>query len=109
MSDKVGFETSSGNVFEDMGLPNAELELLKADLAYAIYTALKNRNLTQVEAGKLLGINQSEVSRLKNADVSRFTIDRLFSFLNHLDHDIDVYISQVDEGRQGHQRVSVAH
>lgn len=55
---------SSGNVFADIGLPNADQELLKAQLTLEIYRIIKSRNLTQTDAGKILGIKQPHVSLL---------------------------------------------
>jgi len=57
-------EKSSGNVFADLGLPHSEQELLKAKLTLEIYRLVKRRELTQVEAGKILGIKQPHVSLL---------------------------------------------
>ena len=68
------------NVFRDIGFSEseAERELLKADLAFEIYSILEGRKLTQAKAGEILGINQSDVSRLKNGGFSRFSVERLF-------------------------------
>jgi predicted XRE-type DNA-binding protein len=57
-------EKGSGNVFADLGLPHSEQELLKAKLTLEIYRLVKRRELTQVEAGKILGIKQPHVSLL---------------------------------------------
>ena len=78
MSENVRFERSSGNVFKDIGFPEAEAEreLLKADLAVEIYRILAERKLTQAKAGELLGVDQADVSRLKNGDFDRFSVER---------------------------------
>ncbi len=106
MNEKVKFEQSSGNVFRDIGFSEteAERELLKADLAFEIYSILEGRKLTQVKAGEILGINQSDVSRLKNGDFSRFSVERLFGFLNRLNRNIEIRITH-SEDRGGYQRV----
>ena len=106
MNEKVKFEQSSGNVFRDIGFSEseAERELLKADLAFEIYSILEGRKLTQTKAGEILGINQSDVSRLKNGDFSRFSVERLFGFLNRLNRNIEIRITH-SEDRGGHQRV----
>ncbi len=106
MNEKVKFEQSSGNVFRDIGFSEseAERELLKADLAFEIYSILEGRKLTQAKAGEILGINQSDVSRLKNGDFSRFSVERLFGFLNRLNRNIEIRITH-SEDRDGHQRV----
>lgn len=100
------FQESSGNVFKDLGFSDAEAEreLLKTDLAFAIFNILEQRHLTQTQAGEILGINQSDVSRLKNGDFDRFSIERLFVFLNRLNHNIEVHITPAGD-TVGHQRV----
>ena len=62
MSEDVKFEQSSGNVFKDLGFSDAEAEreLLKADLAFEIYSILEGRKLTQAKAGEILGVDPSE-------------------------------------------------
>ena len=106
MSETIKFEQSSGNVFRDIGFSDveAERELLKADLAFEIYSILEERKLTQTKAGEILGINQSDISRLKNGDFSRFSVERLFAILNRLNRNIEIRITP-SEDRSGHQRV----
>ena len=106
MNETIKFEQSSGNIFRDIGFSDveAERELLKADLAFEIYSILEERKLTQTKAGEILGINQSDVSRLKNGDFSRFSVERLFAILNRLNRNIEIRITP-SEDRSGHQRV----
>ena len=56
-------EKSSGNVFSDLGLPNSEQELLKAELTVQIYKLIREQNLTQTKAAELLGTTQAQVPR----------------------------------------------
>ena len=63
-SNRIKAEKSSGNIFADLGLPHPERELLKAKLTLEIYRLIRKRNLTQAEAGKILGIKQPHVSAL---------------------------------------------
>jgi predicted XRE-type DNA-binding protein len=65
----------SGNVFADLGLPNAEQELLKAQLTLQIYTILKDSGMTQVEIAKILGVQQPQVSSLMRNRASNFPLD----------------------------------
>jgi len=58
ITKKAHVTESSGNVFADLGLPNADQELMKARLTLQIYRLIKDRDLTQTEAGKILGISQ---------------------------------------------------
>ena len=57
-------EESSGNVFADLGLPNSEQELVKAKLTVQIYQILRDRKITKIEAARLLGTTQAQVSAL---------------------------------------------
>jgi predicted XRE-type DNA-binding protein len=66
----VTFESGSGNVFADLGLPHPEEALAKAQLAEAVADAIAQRGLSQVEAGKLLGIGQPKVSQVVNGNLS---------------------------------------
>lgn len=106
MREEMKFEKSSGNVFKDLGFSDAEAEreLLKADLAFELFSILEERELTQVKAGKILGIDQSDVSRLKNGDFDRFSVERLFTFLNRLNRNVEIRITPA-ENAVGHQRV----
>ena len=106
MSENVKFEQSSGNVFKDIGFPEAEAEreLLKADLAIEIYRLLEGRKLTQAKAGEILGVDQADVSCLKNGDFDRFSVERLFAFLNRLNRNVEIRITPAEDTR-GYQRV----
>ncbi len=85
-------EESSGNVFADLNIPEPSLCLAKAELANQICTVIQERNLTQVEAADILGINQPKVSALTRGNLDGFSSDRLFKFLNLLGQDIEIVI-----------------
>ena len=106
MSEDVKIEQSSGNVFKDVGFSDAEAEqaLLKADLAFEIYNIIEGRKLTQAKAGKILGVDPSDISRLKNGDFNRFSVERLFTLLNRFNRNIEIRIT-LAEDKVGHQRV----
>ena len=76
MSDALKVEEGSGNVFADIGLPDAEERLAKAALALRIAEAIHARRLTQVGASALLGIDQPKVSRLLRGQLSGFSAER---------------------------------
>lgn len=84
MSGHIEAEQSSGNVFADLGVPNPEEHLAKADLAIEIIKIIKKRGLKQSQAAKILGVKQPTVSDLTRGKLDRFTIDRLSRFLNAL-------------------------
>jgi predicted XRE-type DNA-binding protein len=76
---------STGNVFEDMGMQDAEERLAKADLARVVRKTIRDRGLTQTEAADLLGVKQPDVSDLVRGKLARFSIERLERFLIALD------------------------
>ncbi len=82
----------SGNVFADLGLPNPEQELLKARLTLQIYKIVKERGLTQAQAGELLGIKQPHVSALMRNRAGNFSVGRLMEFLTALGQDVRITV-----------------
>lgn len=93
-------QKSSANVFADLGIPNPERELLKARLALQIYRLIKERGLTQAEAGKILGIKQPHVSALMRNRAGAFSVERLLDFLAALGQDVEISVKPA-RGRQG--------
>src|SRR5262249_48083898 len=85
-------ESSRGNVFADLGLPNPEQELLKAKLTLQIYRLIKKRGLKQAEAGKILGIKQPHVSSLMRNRSGSFSVERLMDFLTALGQDVEITV-----------------
>ena len=83
---------TSGNVFADLGLPNPEQELLKARLTLQIYKVIKERGLTQAQAGEVLGIKQPHVSALMRNRAGSFSVGRLIEFLTALGHDVEIAV-----------------
>lgn len=90
---KKKFEAGSGNVFKDLGLPNPEEHLVKAQLVYKIDAILKDRGLTQVQAGKLFGVPQPDVSKMLRGEFRQFSVERLLRFLVALNHDVEIVIT----------------
>ena len=82
----------SGNAFRDFGRPNASLEQARALIAAKIVHTLDERGLSTREAERLTGIAHTEFSRIRNARLSRFTLDRIISILGKLDDDIEVNV-----------------
>src|SRR5271165_3247374 len=89
---KTKFETGSGNVFRDLGIPNAEEHLIKAQLVFKIDGILKSRRLKQAQAAALLGIKQPDVSKMLRGEFRQFSVERLLRFLVALDHDVQITI-----------------
>ena len=82
----------SGNVYQDLGFKNPEEWATKAALASKIYNIIEERDLTQKEAAKILGIDQPGVSDLRRGHFRRFSVARMLAFLSTLDQDIDIVI-----------------
>ena len=101
---KVQFEDSSGNVFADLGLPHPEQEQIKARLTLQIYKLIKERGLTQVEAGEILGIKQPHVSLLMRNRSGSFSVGRLMEFLTALGQDVEITVRRT-RNDQGHLSV----
>lgn len=82
----------SDNVFADLGLPDAQDMIVKAELARQILGIIKSRKLTQEKAAELLGVDQPKVSALTRGKLSGFSLERLFHFLNALGRDVQITI-----------------
>lgn len=109
MSKKTGrvrVEEGSGNVFRDLGFPNPGREQLKADLTLQIYRLIKQRGLTQTQAGEILGIKQPHVSALMRGRSGVFSVERLMQFLTALGQDVEITVRSTRK-RQGTLSVSV--
>ena len=92
MSEKIRVTRGSGNVFADLGLPNPDLALAKAELVQRIRDLIAARQLTQRKAGQLLGLDQPKVSALVRGRVEGYSIDRLFRFLNALGQRVEITV-----------------
>jgi predicted XRE-type DNA-binding protein len=92
MSDKKQYETGSGNVFKDIGVPNAAEHMVKAQLVFKIDTILKKRGLKQVEAAELFGVRQPDVSKMLRGEFRQFSVERLLRFLVALDQDVEIAV-----------------
>ena len=82
----------TGNVFADLGLPEAGDRQTKTRLAMAVNAILKDRRYRQMQAAQVLGIPQPKVSALANYRLDQFSVEKLMSFLNALDQDVEIVI-----------------
>jgi len=92
VTDDLDLVRGSGNVFRDLGLPNPELEGLRARLAAEILKALDERGLSVRMAQDLTGFAAADFSRVRSARLGRFTIDRLLTMLDRLDRQVTVTV-----------------
>jgi predicted XRE-type DNA-binding protein len=104
VSKRIKAEKSSGNVFADLKIPDAEEALAKSGLAYQIALVIEKKGLTQTAAAKLLNIDQPKVSALLRGKLTGFSTDRLFRFLNALGRDVEIVIKP---SRRNHAGVRV--
>ncbi|MCU0563095.1 MAG: helix-turn-helix domain-containing protein [Desulfobacterales bacterium] len=93
MGDDLDLVCGTDNPFRDVGRPDHDTKLMKADLAAEIIRILRERDLTGAAAARLAGVQEADVSRIRNADLDRFTIDRLVKILNHLDRRVEVHVT----------------
>ena len=96
----------SGNVFRDLGDPEADLKHAKAVLAARIIATLDERGLSVRKAAALTPFAAADFSRIRNADLGRFTLDRLMKMLAALDSDLQVTL-HVDSGHR-HEPATIA-
>ena len=89
---KRGYEIGSRNVFKDIGVPNPEEHLVKAQLVFKIDAILKERHLKQVDVADLLGIRQPDVSKILRGEFRQFSVERLLRFLVALNQDVEIVV-----------------
>jgi predicted XRE-type DNA-binding protein len=104
-TDNVKIERSSGNVFADLGLPDAEGQLLKAELVTRIDEIIRRRGLKQVEAARVLSLSQPDVSRLLRGSFREYSVERLLRLLTALGRDVEIVIRDPGTQRPGRVRV----
>lgn len=106
--DNIRIERASGNVFADLGRPDADTQILKAELVSSIDDILRHRKLNQSQAAKLLGVSQPDISRLLRGNFRDFSIDRLLRLLLALDRDVDIIICKPKNRRPARLTVEAA-
>lgn len=95
MSEELDLIRGSGNVYRDLGWPDAEVRQIRAELAAEIIRELRERRLSQRKAAEVTGLAQPDISRIKNADLKGFTLDRLVTVLNRLNRQVEVRVIPV--------------
>jgi len=83
--EKIEIVTGSGNIFRDLGHSNPDIELMKATLAAEIIRVLDERKLTVRKAGKVAEVQYADISRVRNADLDKFTVDWLAKVFSRLE------------------------
>jgi predicted XRE-type DNA-binding protein len=96
MTQESVFEQSSGNVFADLGLEDADELFTRGKIGIQVLRILKQRDLKQREISELLGIPQPEVSHLMKGEFQRFSEGKLLNFLKKLDTEITLHLRYGD-------------
>ena len=105
----IEYEVGSGNVFADLGLPNPEERLAKALLSISIERAIEDNSLTTTAAADLMQCSEAELSRVIRGDMSDFSMDSLFRFLNALGMDVRIEVTaKADEVAEARVLVTAA-
>jgi predicted XRE-type DNA-binding protein len=97
--EEISVTPSSGNVFADLDLPDAEELRLKSALVYQIAAEIQRRGLTQGQAAQLLGVDQPEISALLRGRLRGFSVERLLRFLMDLGKDVEIAVKPTAEAR----------
>jgi predicted XRE-type DNA-binding protein len=97
---RIKVAAGSGNVFADLGYPDARERTLKVELAMEVNRLLRSRGLAQDRAAKLLAIRQPHVSDLSRYRLNRFSVERLMDFLTRLGKDVEIRIAERPAGRR---------
>lgn len=99
-TEEIAITPSSGNVFADLKLANAEEKQTKVRLAVTINRILKEKGLRQVAAAKLLELNQPKISALANYQLEGFSVERLLRLLNALGRDVEIVIRREQRSKR---------
>jgi predicted XRE-type DNA-binding protein len=109
MAKAVKITRGSGNIFSDLGLPDADAHMLKARVVIFIKALIEQRQLSQTEAAKLMGLAQPDVSKLLRGRFEGFSLERLLEFVRALGSDVEIKVkSPAKHGREGRMSLMVA-
>ena len=92
MNDALELMRGSGNVFADFGDADAEAKKMKADIAAEIIATLNKRGLSARAGAKVAKVDAADIQRIRNADLSRFTIDRLVRIACRLGRSVEMRV-----------------
>jgi predicted XRE-type DNA-binding protein len=104
----MSIESSSGNVFADLGLAEPEELKTKLVLAVRLNERIKALGLKQSDLAKRLGIAQPNVSALQNYRLDNFSSEKLMEFFNAIGYDVDLLIRPAPSSRRGAMQVLMA-
>ncbi len=107
-AEEVKIERGCGNVFADLGRPDADAQFLKAELVTRIDEIVRRRRLTQAQAAELLGLSQPDVSRLLRGNFRDYSVERLLRLLMALGRDVNITIRKPKRRRPGRLSIEAA-
>jgi predicted XRE-type DNA-binding protein len=112
MKNAMTVKKSSGNIFADIGLPNAEDHLVKAQIVATIGSLIKNQKLTQRAAAEKIGLKQPDISRLLDGRFEGFSLERLIALLLALGTDVTIAVGPSNDNHApvgpGHLKLEFA-
>lgn len=106
MSDEMRVTAAGGNIFAELGLPDAEELRAKAELVIQIIQVIEERGLKQVEAAAIMGVDQAKVSQLVRGKLDGFSMERLYRFLNALGMDVEILVRPTPASREAQLTVT---
>ncbi len=98
--EKSEYEIGSDNVFADLGFENPDEDIIKSYLVGEIAHLIKKKKLTQMQAAKILGVDQPRVSSLLRGQLELFSIGMLMYFLNDLGRDVEILVKAKPKNRK---------
>ena len=102
------FEQSNGNIFADLGDPEADQTLVRAQLLSRIIEIISERNLSEDQTAATLQLSKQETTALINGKLSQFSLEKLFQILNFLDKDIEIILKPKIDTNKAKTRLLVA-
>jgi predicted XRE-type DNA-binding protein len=90
--EPVAIEAGSGNIFADLGLPDAEETLLKSQVVIVLHRLIKARKLTQTAAAKLIGVSQGDLSHILRGQFRGWSVGRLMQMLTVFEQDVEITV-----------------
>jgi predicted XRE-type DNA-binding protein len=108
MKDDAIVTRGSGNIFADLGVPDAEEHLLKAQLVLALTKLVEDQGLSQTAAAARMGIAQPDLSKILRGRFSGFSLERLLNMVRALGNDVEISVRPVRAAREGRLKLKVA-
>jgi predicted XRE-type DNA-binding protein len=106
--EEVTFEKGSGNVYQDLGYPNPEDMGRKSDLVHRLDKIIRDRGISQTLAAQIMGVDQSDLSKILRGQFRSVTFDKIFDMLSALGEDVMIIVHSTPQSEERRGRVTVA-